>query len=262
MEIQTNIALTSQESKVYKKFTTLSVNETPLPQGDAVIRISPFDDYFIFTLFDEVNGEDKPIDLSNVGTLYISFIGRNDEIRIPYYTNVQDLNMAQGQVLFRISKDNSKKILELDNDNFYISSKMFSQDGSESDETILYTGKFKALDEEVQESLTSQLENASIEYAKELGTLTTENEKLKQEKTTLNAEIARLNLIIQQLRTSNQNLSNELSNLAENTSQFSDSRRLLEEAAEIQTEKDVKQVISANKAAATKANAKNLERYF
>ena len=85
----------------------------PLPQGDGTIRISPFDDYYIFTFYDEMDNENTPIDLSNVGTLYMSFIGENDEIRIPYYTNVQDVSLAQGQVLFRISKENSKKILNL-----------------------------------------------------------------------------------------------------------------------------------------------------
>jgi myosin heavy subunit len=263
MEIQTNIPLTATESKIYKRFTTLSVNEKPLPQGDAVIKISPFDDYFVFTLFDDTGGEDKPIDLSNVGTLFISFIGENDEIRIPYYTNVQDLDMSQGQVLFRISKDNSKKILALDNDNFYISAQMIAADGSVSDETVLYTGKFKSLDKEVSEALTTQLENAALEYSKQLATLTDENTRLKQENGNLRAAGAQLNLTIQQLRSSNQQLSNELAKVSADMPEFSDPKKALQASAELQSKTEaVKPIVTGNVTAATKTNAKNLEKYF
>ena len=94
-------------------FENLSVSEAPLPQGDGSIRISPFDDYFLFTLYDEKDGQNVPIDLSNVGTIYISFIGTNDEVKIPNYTNVNEINMSGGQVLFRISAENGKRILGL-----------------------------------------------------------------------------------------------------------------------------------------------------
>ena len=89
MPINTNITLTEKEKTIYQRFVNLSVNETPLPQGDATIRISPFDDYFLFTIFDEIEGEDTPIDLSNVGDIFINFIGQSDEIDIKNYTQVE-----------------------------------------------------------------------------------------------------------------------------------------------------------------------------
>jgi hypothetical protein len=113
MAIQTNIPLTKKESEVYKRFKALSVNEEPLPQGDGTIRISPFDDYIVFTLFDEKDNENTPIDLSNVGTINLVFVGANDEIRIPNYTKVLDVDLSAGQVLFKIDKDNSKKDLSI-----------------------------------------------------------------------------------------------------------------------------------------------------
>ena len=118
MAIRTDIALTKKEVEIFKKFKALSVNEEPLPQGDGTIRISPFDDYVSFTLFDDTEGEDSPIDLSNVGTISLVFVGENDEIKIPNYTQVQNIDLTQGQVLFRIDKENSKNILALDNNNF------------------------------------------------------------------------------------------------------------------------------------------------
>jgi hypothetical protein len=262
MEIQTNIPLTATESKIYKKFTTLSVNEAPLPQGDAVIKISPFDDYYVFTLYDDTGGENTPIDLSNVGSLFLSFIGENDEIKIPYYTKVLDIDMAQGQVLFRISKDNSKKILALNNDNFYVSSQMIAADGSVSDETVLYTGKFKSLDVAVSEALTTKLENAAVEYAKELAILTDEVAKLRQENGTLRAIGAQLNLTIQQLRASNQQLSNELANVSADMPEYSDPKKALQASAELQSKTEgVKPTVVTN-STVIKVNAKNLEKYF
>ena len=47
MAINTNISLTKTQKEYFQRFVNLSVNETPMPQGDGTIRISPFDDYFL-----------------------------------------------------------------------------------------------------------------------------------------------------------------------------------------------------------------------
>ena len=124
MTIQTNISLTAPQKEYFQRFVNLSVNEEALPQGDGVIRISPFDDYFLFTLYDEIDSEDTPIDLSNVGDIFINFIGTTDEINIKNHTQVAEVDLSQGEVLFRITKSDSKKVLALNNNNFYISTKM------------------------------------------------------------------------------------------------------------------------------------------
>jgi hypothetical protein len=170
MEILTDIQLSETESIFLKKFKNLSVNETPLPQGQGVVKISPFDDYFLFTLYDEIEGVDSPIDLSNVGTIFMVFIGKNNEIRIPNFTNVKDVDMANGQVLFRVGKDDSQKILELDNKNFYISTTMMDGDGK-SDESVIYTGTFLSFQESAEVSVLNELESTQLEFAKELAKL-------------------------------------------------------------------------------------------
>lgn len=210
MEINTNINVSKREANIYKRLQNLSVNETPLPQGDGNIRISPFDDYFMFTLYDERDGEDTPIDLSNVGNVYMSFIGDNDEIRIKNYTNVEDIDMSTGQVLFRISKDNSKKILNLNNRNFYISTKMIAENGSESDESVLYTGTFSTITEDAQQSLTSQINALRLQYAKELAILQEQVSTLTSENASLNQTIEDLSTNVTVLKNSNSELSNEV----------------------------------------------------
>ena len=212
MAVQTNETFTSNQAEYFKRFTSLNPTAEPLPQGDGQIRISPFDDYVIFTLFDETgeNGDlaDSPIDLSNVGTLTLVFVGENDEIRIPNWTQVENVDLAQGQVLFRIDKENSKKILSLDNKNFYISTRMEDEFGI-SDESVLYTGTFLGLTDAAQERLTAKMNAQSLLYSEELARLQGEidelNTTLGQRDQTISEMVATLNLLEQ----SNISLSDE-----------------------------------------------------
>jgi len=217
MAIQTNISLTKTQKEYYQRFVNLSVNETPLPQGDGMIRISPFDDYFLFTLFDEVDGEDTPIDLSNVGTLYLNFIGETDDIDIKNHTQVEEVDLSQGEVLFRITRSDSKKILALNNNNFYISTKMIDpSDGSTSDESVLYQGVWLAVDDANRTTLTSQIEEQRLEYSIELAKLQAEIEALKKENEALSVSSAEDQLTIQGLQASNEELVDEIAELSKN----------------------------------------------
>ncbi len=214
MSIDTNITLTAPQKEYYQRFVNLGVNDLPMPQGDGVIRISPFDDYYLFTLFNEVDGEDTPIDLSNVGDIFLNFIGTNDEIDIKNHTQVEDIDIAQGEVLFRITRDDSRKILALDNNNFYISTKMVAEDGNVSDESVVYQGIWLAVDEASRTSLTSQIEDQRIEYSIELARLKEENEKLKKENDELIESAGQDTITIQTLEATIVELENEVSELA------------------------------------------------
>ena len=215
MAIQTNITLTAPQKEYFQRFVNLSVNDQPLPQGDATIRISPFDDYFLFTLYDEVDGEPTPIDLSNVGDIFINFIGTADEIDVKNHTQVEEVDLSQGQVLFRITRSDSKKILTLDNNNFYISTKMIDEtDGSISDESVVYQGIWLAFDDANRTSLISQIEEQRIEYSIQLGNLQDENTKLKEDNAFLVTSSGEDDLTIQQLQNSNTDLTDEIAVLS------------------------------------------------
>lgn len=237
MEILTDIPVTKVEAEFYKKFKNLSINEEPKPQGEGVVRISPFDDYFIFTLYDEIDGVNSPIDLSNVGTIYMVFIGKTDEIRIPNYTNVQDINMSAGQVLFRIDKDNSQKILALNNRNFYISTMMVDPDGK-SDESVVYTGTFLSFEESAKVSISKELENLRLDFAKQLAALQNNVNRLTLDISVKDNLIAEQVAVINALTQSNQNLSNEIGVLSENLSSVN-AERLLNEAKNAQAAEEI-----------------------
>jgi hypothetical protein len=269
MAVQTNISVTKKEREYYKKFTSLNPTAEPLPQGDGVIRISPFDDYIIFTLFDETgeNGElaDKPIDLSNVGTLTLVFVGENDEIRIPNFTRVQEVDLSQGQVLFRIDKENSKKILSLDNNNFYISTRMEDESGV-SDESVLYTGTFLGLTDAAKQTMTSKLNEQALLYSQELAKLQSEIERL-------NAQLAEMLSLdeeqiatIQALEASNLSLTNEVATLTDKLGS-AESELALKEAEEAQALADAnkrkrEQIAALRKRANIEGRIKLETRYF
>ena len=215
--IRTNVSVSKTQKEYYQKFVNLAVNEKPLPQGDGIIRISPFDDYFLFTIFDEIDGEDTPIDLSNVGDIFINFIGTTDEVDIMNHTQVAEVDLSQGEVLFRITRSDSKKVLALDNNNFYISTKMVSPlDGSISDESILYQGIWLAFDDASRVTLTSQIEEQRLAYSDELARLKLENDALKEDNKQLVDSAGEDTLTIQALQNSNDELTNELAELSKN----------------------------------------------
>ena len=214
MAIQTNISVTKTQKEYYQKFVNLSVNEEALPQGDGTIRISPFDDYFIFTIYDEIDAENTPIDLSNVGDIFLNFVGNNDEIIIKNHTQVEEVDMSQGEVLFKVNKSDSKKILALDNNNFYVSTKMTDPtDMSMSDESILYQGLWLSFSDDSRTTLTSQIEEQKLFYSEELAKLKMKNDSLKLEIEELVNNATDDTLTIQTLQASNEELTNEVAEL-------------------------------------------------
>jgi hypothetical protein len=216
--VRTNISVNKTQKEYYQKFVNLAVNEKPLPQGDGIIRISPFDDYFLFTIFDETAGEDTPIDLSNVGDIFINFIGTTDEINIKNHTQVAEVDLSRGEVLFRITKSDSKKVLGLNNNNFYISTKMVSVlDDSISDESILYQGLWLSFDASSRITLTSQIEEQRLAYSDELTKLKLENDALKKENAELINSASKDTLTTQSLQNSNEELTNELAELSKDS---------------------------------------------
>lgn len=231
MSIDTNISLTNNEAQFYKEFKDLAINEEPMPQGDAVIRISPFDDYVLITIYSDDNNDNRPVDLSNVGTLFLVFISDSDEIRIPNFTNVKDVDLASGQVVFRISAEDSAKILALSNDTFYISSKMADPDG-ESDESVIYSGRFLSFDEDATETLTKRLEELRLEYAKILGAKQSEidllNSLINEQQNAINEQSTALKA----LRTSNENLLNEIDELSDELINESEEAQKAEDEAQ------------------------------
>ena len=155
----------------------LASNSTMYYRGDQCMEISPFDKYYMFTIYRESTDKEQddsiPLNLTNLGSLYLSFINGEEEVRIENYKYAEDVDMANGEVVFRIGKDDAKKILALGSNTFYISSKI--TDGvTSSDETVLYTGEWVDFATGMQTSLTSTIQtlnNTILELQNKLSSL-------------------------------------------------------------------------------------------
>ena len=92
----------------------LASNSTMYYRGDQCMEISPFDNYYMFTIYRESTDKEQddsiPLNLTNLGSLYLSFINGEEEVRIENYKYAEDVDMANGEVVFRIGKDDAKKI--------------------------------------------------------------------------------------------------------------------------------------------------------
>lgn len=187
----------------------LASNSTMHYRGDTCIEISPFTNYYLFTIYKESNDEKVddhvPLNLTNLGTVWLSFINGDTKIRIPNYKNVENVDMANGEVVFRISEEEASRILALGNNTFYISTAI--TDGkTSSDETVLFSGSWNDYSLAMKSSLTETIQtlNATINsletklssdtetYISQLDAAQIEIENLKAEKEALSAKIIEL----------------------------------------------------------------------
>jgi len=170
----------STDTNTIKKIDSLSLNDEKKEQGNGYIGISPFDDYFLFNVFKEIEGEDVAMDLSKVGTLYINFYGESEDVKIKNYTNVEDIDLTQGQVLFKITKSDGKKILKFKDNSFYISSRL-EVDNQISDETVIYTGKYYEFRSIPDIKNTDQISTITAQANAQITTLTKLNDLYKKD---------------------------------------------------------------------------------
>lgn len=138
------------------------------------LEITPFDNHYMFTLLDESNELLIPIDLINVGSIFLVFSDDKDEIRIPQHPNTNLYRLIQGEVLFKINKDQARLILNKKISTFSIINQL--ENGETS---CLYTGVCGT--------------QASL-HLNQIDALTLELKTLKENNEKLNATLAALNL--------------------------------------------------------------------
>lgn len=145
-----------------------NVSSVVYGKGDICLKINPFDNFRLFTLYEDWRSDDrKPIDLSNGQKIYLVFKSKNKEIRIPEYDMIDSdytVDKVNGQVLFKISRKNAVDILAMDTRVFYITRIYDVTDYTgekvlSSDEEVLYTGQWKDESSNTVDNYTSQIKN-------------------------------------------------------------------------------------------------------
>ena len=195
-------------------------------KGDVSLLIHPFDNYHLFTLYQSNSGtESKPIDLTNVGDLYLCFVAGETEVRIKEFEDVvignescvNTITSARtseykgknvGEVVFRISKDDARKILALSDDSFYITAKFSNKTSNgnfESDETVLYSGRWADYSTYNEQSIAAELATFKSEYNKILSLY----EQLQGEYSKLNESYNKLSVDFAEAKKSIETLQNQ-----------------------------------------------------
>lgn len=140
-----------------------------------------------------------PLNLTNLGTIWLSFISGETKIRIPNYTNAENVEMTNGEVVFRISEEEANRILALSNHTFYVSSAI-TDSNSSSDETVLFSGSWNEYSSAMRTSLTETIQSLNDTIATLKNKILTDTDawnvklsELEDENSKLKAEIDRLN---------------------------------------------------------------------
>ena len=191
--------------------------------GELALRISMFDSYRLFTLYENVR-DGKVMDVSGNQKYYLVFKSTNKEIRIPEYDpkGFFEVDKVNGCILFKITKKNAEDILGMKNAGeriFYIirvyeETDAFGKVLSVTDEVEVYHGKWG--DDEAFTTFTT--ENKVDLLTKSLATQLAKNETQLSEYADLlekyNEEIKKssdLENDIEKLRAENESLQTQIS---------------------------------------------------
>ena len=89
-------------------------------EGDTRISIPPFACYFKFVISKKIGDDIQLISFENAERLVLSFGDGTNKLVFNHVSN-KDIDMGEGEVLFRINEANAKAIRNMSNKTFYIS---------------------------------------------------------------------------------------------------------------------------------------------
>ena len=121
LAIKTNVREWNPDSEVN--------NETP----SAVLRVSPYDSYIKIDISKVEDGEDKALSFLNAKNVKLEFTNGTYFNCIKTFENI---DMGNGELLFKIDKANASKIQGIQDKKYYISL------DNGSTETLVYQGRF------------------------------------------------------------------------------------------------------------------------
>lgn len=208
-----------------------TVDGTVYAKGDTCLLINPFDTYHLFRVYNDWNSDTKALlNLENNGQkLYLVFKNNNTELRIEEFVNSGSnyrVDKANGEVLFKIKKEDANKILSMSSNVFYITRIFEKKDDNgnilyTSGEEVLFTGNWADESKWTNSSLSAsintlkkQLESANAQilsltqtvndYSLKIDSLSNENSTLRDRVDELETENEQLQTEIDNYRSANE----------------------------------------------------------
>jgi len=122
------------ENQMIKDVEEIETSEF-MKEGDIRISIPPFACYFKFVISKKLGDDIQFISFENAERLVLSFGDGTNKLTFNHISN-KDIDMGEGEVLFKINEANAKAIRNMNNNMFYIS----VDNGTE--QTYITSGKF------------------------------------------------------------------------------------------------------------------------
>ena len=178
MPIQTNILKSTKENKYTYLAQATTSNASNFLPGDGTLIIPDFDSYVMFDFSQQMpDGTLLETDLSGAGQTYLIFIDDQRQVKIPALQNMSNVNKVIGQVVFKISAEQSSSIFQLSTRIFFISTAI-SAGSTFINETTLYSGVWQKSNEPER-----------ITYAQRLVTIKTQESAIEKRNIFLKKEI-------------------------------------------------------------------------
>ena len=105
-------------------------------EGDLVIDIPPFTSYYKFVIAKRKGDDVELMSFVNAENVIMTFGDGNQKLKFNHISN-KEINMGEGEVLFKISEANANTIRGMKNNKFYISV------NNGIDENMILSGKFR-----------------------------------------------------------------------------------------------------------------------
>jgi hypothetical protein len=161
-EILAQIPVVSPTKRYNYTIEKGSTNTSAQEDGDAELIISEFDSYIFFDMDFTNLKERSDVDLTGVGDVFLTFFEGDIQIKIKNLDYIKNIEKTMGQVVFKITTNESKRIRNLKNRYFFVSTKV-SLDAGQSQESCLFSGFWRAFNEAPRISFASKLASQNIE---------------------------------------------------------------------------------------------------
>ena len=125
---------TSNENIMTQNITEVDTSSFKT-EGELVIKVPPFTSYYKFVVAKRKEDDIEFISFANTENVVMTFSDGNQKLKFNHVSN-KDINMGEGELLFKISEANANTIRGMKNNVFYISV------NNGIDENMILSGKF------------------------------------------------------------------------------------------------------------------------
>jgi hypothetical protein len=214
--ISTN-TLTTVTASTYTYLAQATTPNTPeyLP-GDGTLVVPDFDSYVMFDFSQKLpDNTTVETDLSSAGVIYLTFVDDQRQVKIPSLDKVANANKVIGQVVFKISSDQSSAIFQLSNRYYFVSSAV-SVGSAVVNETVIYSGIWQKANEPERVTYSDRLRQLKTQDAASKSTadaLQKEVDDLLAQKKTYSDRSTSLDKILSDLKNQIGSTSDEISQI-------------------------------------------------